>query len=574
MPNRPIKLLLADDSVVIQKLVGLSFANEDIEIITVDNGDAAVSQASSSQPDIVLADVVMPGKNGYEVCSEIRSNPELANTPVLLLTGTFEAFDEGRASEAGATGHITKPFEAQALVDRVNAILAEGSGPAATAPQGEAGGDFFDNDPGDLSSEASAEQANPLAVPAASPEAPSQAIDFDFSESGLARSQQPAALPAQPTGEIDDGLGIETPHEPGVGEQTVAILPENEPPAGEAWAPDPIATATPGESVGAAAPDQTMLIDDATPAESPEAWPQPYAPHTIGSVELTSATAPSPLGAIDSPMPADNLDLGELSFDDSIPVDATSPLPMSPPGETETAIADDLFGPARETGDALDASLPPSPAGAHPTPTAPLAADPPAPSSSQGLDIDFGAPATTDPVLPSSASHYDVSASDLQVEPLAGDASWGHGVPAGVVTGPDPIMPPHDVAPPPRPSHVDAGDPTAGFDGDWEAPLAGGLSSEPQAPPALGFETPTQPASGAASSQTTDLSPDMRDRIHDTLEKVAWEAFSDLSDDLVKQLVDRVEQIAWEVIPQMAETLITEEIRKMKGEEGDGDAES
>ncbi len=113
----PKTLLLADDSVVIQKLVGLSFANEDVELVSVDNGDDAVRRARELKPNLVLADVVMPGKNGYEVCESIKSDPDLAHIPVLLLTGTFEAFDEQRAEQCGANGHITKPFEAQVLVE-------------------------------------------------------------------------------------------------------------------------------------------------------------------------------------------------------------------------------------------------------------------------------------------------------------------------------------------------------------------------------------------------------------------------------------------------------------------------
>lgn len=125
------KLLLADDSVVIQKLVGLSFANEDIEIFSTDNGDDAVTQAREIKPDVILADVVMPGLSGYEVCETIKRDPALAHTPILLLTGTFEAFDEGRAASVGADGHITKPFEAQALVERVNQVMKAKPRPAA-----------------------------------------------------------------------------------------------------------------------------------------------------------------------------------------------------------------------------------------------------------------------------------------------------------------------------------------------------------------------------------------------------------------------------------------------------------
>jgi CheY-like chemotaxis protein len=123
-------LLLADDSVTIQKVVGISFANEDVRIVTVDNGDDAITRAREIRPDIVLADVVMPGKSGYDVCAALKEDPALSGVPVLLLTGTFETFDEDRAARVGADGHITKPFEAHALVELVNARLA--GAPAAT----------------------------------------------------------------------------------------------------------------------------------------------------------------------------------------------------------------------------------------------------------------------------------------------------------------------------------------------------------------------------------------------------------------------------------------------------------
>jgi CheY-like chemotaxis protein len=153
----PKTLLLADDSVTIQKVVGISFANEDVVLLTVDNGDDAVVRAQEARPDLVLADVAMPGKDGYEVCEAIKADPALRHVPVLLLSGTFETFDEERARQVGADGHITKPFEAQALVDRVNDLLAraESARPVAAAdttvlvserpPAGEAF-DFFDEE--------------------------------------------------------------------------------------------------------------------------------------------------------------------------------------------------------------------------------------------------------------------------------------------------------------------------------------------------------------------------------------------------------------------------------------------
>ena len=120
----PKTLLLADDSVTIQKVVGITFANEDVDLVTVDNGDVALERAREIRPDLVLADVAMPGMSGYELCKAIKADSELAGTPVVLLTGTFETFDAQRAADVGSDGHITKPFEAQALIDCVNALLA------------------------------------------------------------------------------------------------------------------------------------------------------------------------------------------------------------------------------------------------------------------------------------------------------------------------------------------------------------------------------------------------------------------------------------------------------------------
>ncbi|MAI24604.1 MAG: PleD family two-component system response regulator [Myxococcota bacterium] len=117
-------ILLADDSLVIQKLVGLSFANEDVEIVSTDNGTEAIQMAGILHPDLVLADVVMPGLSGYEVCRAIKSQPELSDIPVILLTRTSESFNEDLAHQIGADGYITKPFESQTLAARVHEILS------------------------------------------------------------------------------------------------------------------------------------------------------------------------------------------------------------------------------------------------------------------------------------------------------------------------------------------------------------------------------------------------------------------------------------------------------------------
>jgi CheY-like chemotaxis protein len=130
------KLLLADDSITIQKVIGITFAHEDYELIVVGNGEAALQKARASRPDLILADVFMPGKNGYELCAAIKGDPSLAQVPVLLLSGTFEPFDEQKARDVGADSWISKPFESQALIERVEKLLSQPQPTAAVvAPQ-------------------------------------------------------------------------------------------------------------------------------------------------------------------------------------------------------------------------------------------------------------------------------------------------------------------------------------------------------------------------------------------------------------------------------------------------------
>jgi len=128
------KLLLADDSITIQKVIQITFAHEDYDLTITDNGDAALAKAQELKPDLVMADVYMPGKNGYELTAAIKQDPALQNTPVLLLAGSFEPFDEEKARNCRANAWIEKPFESQNLIDKV-AELLNSSPPSASGPQ-------------------------------------------------------------------------------------------------------------------------------------------------------------------------------------------------------------------------------------------------------------------------------------------------------------------------------------------------------------------------------------------------------------------------------------------------------
>lgn len=126
------RLLLADDSITIQKVVELVLAEEDFEIRSVGNGEDALNAMGTFSPDIVLADIDMPRMNGYQLCEKIKKNPATSGIPVILLAGAFEPLDEDLAREVGADDSIIKPFESQELISKINSTLtmisAEGIG--------------------------------------------------------------------------------------------------------------------------------------------------------------------------------------------------------------------------------------------------------------------------------------------------------------------------------------------------------------------------------------------------------------------------------------------------------------
>jgi len=118
------KLLLADDSVTIQKVVNLTFADEGIEVVTVGDGDAAWQKFTEDKPDLVMADVNMPGLNGYRICELIKQSEETKQIPVILLVGSFEPFDEEKARRVGADDFLTKPFQSiRQLINKVSDLL-------------------------------------------------------------------------------------------------------------------------------------------------------------------------------------------------------------------------------------------------------------------------------------------------------------------------------------------------------------------------------------------------------------------------------------------------------------------
>ena len=138
------KILVADDNSNIQKMVGLALKDQGIDVVAVGNGEAAVRKISDIRPDLVLADVFMPVRNGYEVCQYVKTDPKLAHIPVILLVGAFDPLDEQEAQRVGADGVLKKPFvPPDPLISMVKSALQRagvphGNTPAAKVPEPEA----------------------------------------------------------------------------------------------------------------------------------------------------------------------------------------------------------------------------------------------------------------------------------------------------------------------------------------------------------------------------------------------------------------------------------------------------
>jgi len=127
-------ILLADDSITIQKVVELTFLESDYKVVSFDNGDDALAQIDSLAPDLVIADVHMPGASGYEVARRVKQGAP--QTPVLLLVGTFEPFDEPDVAASGADAFLMKPFDSQELLSRVDELSVSSAPENATVDTG------------------------------------------------------------------------------------------------------------------------------------------------------------------------------------------------------------------------------------------------------------------------------------------------------------------------------------------------------------------------------------------------------------------------------------------------------
>jgi len=334
------KILLAEDSVTMQKVFQMTFAAEDFTVSCVSSGVEAIDRAKAMRPDVVIADLSIDGKNGYDVCAALKSDSSLAKIPVLLLHGAG-IWDEGRAKAVHADGDIVKPFETQFVIDKVKGIAVapsaarEPMGPITSlAPPIESGGDdvVIDTDGafGEVSPPVDVKPAPRPAVAKPAPPAPKPAAKPTAPKPAVPMAPKPAAKPMPPK--------PAAPPKPVMDQDVDDLWHKPAPPAPKPAAPParPASSFTPKPAPLPAAPKPAPK---APPAPAPRVAAIKPAP-VPEEVEITIEAEPPP-GHTAEPLPSFDSVLRSVEIEPSgglrahatmIGIGKTGELPPPPPG--------------------------------------------------------------------------------------------------------------------------------------------------------------------------------------------------------------------------------------------------
>ncbi len=474
------RILVADDSVTIQKVIALTFADEPFEVKSVGTGAEALELVKSWKPDIVLADVIMPQMNGYELCRAIKQLEETSSVPVLLLAGTFEAFDEEEARSVGANEFITKPFESGELIEKVKMLI--GDMPATTAAETAPAAVVTEMtpDPGPL----------PEAVPRPVPEVKAPSPEGEASEPDiwdiLSDTGDDAQVQAMGSGAPAPGFGpIENAGVVDVGSFDVALgRPESPPPV-----PQP-PSAAPPES-----PQTRGVLEDAPPSEAQPAPAEPPAADQIQDMEERSRVENMEkdffgfeTGAVEEAPIADFLDdaVEEVTFEMELP----QTVPEVDAQEVSFVIPEPAGDQGVVTGETVSPDL--------------MAPEPPPPST----------PQPSPEQVPSPQPPVDQIPQPMPEPPLELPVDLTPELPEGF--SPEPVAQP-TVEAPPHPSPEPA----------MDVPVA--AVPEPSA---------AAPSKAAAGDIPDDAA--IRKIVEERVEKIAWEVVPEMAEVIIREVIQKI----------------------------------
>jgi CheY-like chemotaxis protein len=385
-------ILVADDSPTVQKKASGILTGEGLDVVTVSNGVAAVKKLPSVNPLVVLADVSMPGKDGYEVCEHIKSNASLSHVSVILIFSDTDPYEEAKGSRVGADGKISKPFDRDELVATVAKFVAQSEAAAQKAAEPKAASPLaFEVEPIDAEPEVPVKQQSP---------------DFSAFSEGMAFGVPPAeeipAVPAEPMlTEPMSAEPIPSVEEPLVAaEGALEAFPEPSPTASE---PEPALVSEPEVETVAPEAAEPMLVEEEpapplTPEPSGEATMRFGSPADIAQpIFSDELEGPAPVAeaeppvVVESPTPVEAVPEPEPPpVAETTPVEAPAPeasaeitpaegTPVAPSTLESYTLNEAAAGHVRFAPSETEAAHEPEPAPAEPTPEVAAAPEPPAP---------------------------------------------------------------------------------------------------------------------------------------------------------------------------------------------------
>jgi CheY-like chemotaxis protein len=340
------RILIADDSVTIQKAFAMTFAGEDVAVTTARSADEAFALAQKQRPDLIVADGAMPGRTGYDLCVQVRGDAGLRDVPVYILASAQHPYDETRGQKAGADGQLIKPWDTASFIQQVASL-----GPGAAVPLRRTTGASIpistveeEADYGEISIEASGPETTfsasppPAPAPAPVPIPRSPTPPIPAAPVGAPPGMRPSLIPGLRPGSV-------APARPGTGTSPMRPLA----PAAAA-PPRPAAAPAVGRTMiglpaagapipGVARPAPTM------PPISPGAAPvlrAPFAPAPPPAAPPPPAPAPLPF-APPPPPPARARTTTPTPIPAPIPVPRPRvttpvPLPLPPPPAPPPAV--------------------------------------------------------------------------------------------------------------------------------------------------------------------------------------------------------------------------------------------
>lgn len=498
------RILVADDSVTIQKVVELTFSKEDFTLTQARSGDETIRKAREVRPDLVLLDLVMPDMNGYDVCAALRAEPALRSVPVILLAGTFESFDQQRGAQVGANDFVTKPFESQVLISKVKQLLfAKAMETDRTAAPTRLTGDAVTARIPPGYSALRATGPNPAASASDGQLAPPVTPPAVSDTSWPARVSAPAVSPPAPPSEPSVEFGAETA--------------DSERPLAE-----------PGGSGLDLSSIELEPVPTPTEAASDALDVLPL-PESLSLDELLGVEPDAPLAAVSAPAPepAVSEPVFELTETDA------PPLPMVEAGGEPLALAvEDLIGTSVRDAvpeDALTLELP---------------------------ELDLAALSEAPSVFSQEGTPADTAGSDVPAEPTqaVGEEPSEVRTPTLVMeTVSAPAVP--DVAPVANAADVALGEPTPS-----EAPVEtrGPLAREAGAAPEVSVEAGAPPAvtiapdemaamrDAVTSRVAEELRQELSEKLLERFEKIVWDVVPDLAEILITKEIERIRRLAEE----------------------------